>query len=502
MATNWLGSAHEQVTTAYAQAPSFQKMATQMGIIDFHQWASAKAIDLHSRAGQQVKAEFGSEVFGMLDALSECMEKISKELKLKEAKFGLTMALPLVGMQHNTLKPPATEGPMTDAALLDEAVYWVDFAQGAYGKDDIKGYDKASVNVAIGEKPGVEVKAANLQTTGVQLPGHFVAVDRTMKAVVLGIRGTTTLSDALTDAVGEATEVEKCPGLLAHKAMLASAKAVIENTRSALEQALKETGFPLLITGHSLGAGTAILCTVLLSVVSPLSGRPRMRCFAFAPPPVVGPLTHNALRGLTIHSFINRADVVPRASLANVFHLGLECMAVDRLDLYHHRFNLMRRDAAPENEEETKAKQLILDAVQECQDERAKKHHESFPPLFVAGQVYWIEWQGQVGSVEEREVHSETKRSKSSFFVVSQDVKTDSSERKPRVHMAKAEAFQALLLRGGTNALKDHMQQTQQHSLQKWPLSGYGFRCGGYKEGLEGYKAHLQAFGGCHCVIN
>ena len=49
--------------------------------------------------------------------------------------------------------------------------------------------------------------------------------------------------------------------------------------------------------------------------------------------------------------------------------------------------------------------------------------------------------------------------------------------------MAKAEAFQALLLRGGTNALKDHM-------------------CGGYKEGLEGYKAHLQAFGGCHCVIN
>jgi len=471
MATNWLGSAHEQVTNAYAQAPSFQKMATQMGIVDFHQWASAKAIDLHSRAGQQVvelvktkvKAEFGSEVFGMLDALSECMEKISKELKLKEAKFGLTMALPLVGMQHNTLKPPATEGPMTDAALLDEAVYWVDFAQGAYGKDDIKGYDKASVNVAIGEKPGVEVKAANLQKTGVQLPGHFVAVDRTMKAVVLGIRGTTTLSDALTDAVGEATEVEKCPGLLAHKAMLASAKAVIENTRSALEQALKETGFPLLITGHSLGAGTAILCTVLLSVVSPLSGRPRMRCFAFAPPPVVGPLTHNALRGLTIHSFINRADVVPRASLANVFHLGLECMAVDRLDLYHHRFNLMRRDAAPENEEETKAKQLILDAVQECQDERAKKHHESFPPLFVAGQVYWIEWQGQVGSVE--------------------DVKTDSSERKPRVHMAKAEAFQALLLRGGTNALKDHM-------------------CGNYKEGLEGYKAHLQAFGGCHCVIN
>lgn len=470
MATTFLGSAHEQVTNAYANAPSFQKMAAQMGITDFHQWASAKAIDLHSRAGQQlvelvqtkVKAEFGNEVFGMLDALSECMEKISKELKLKEAKFGLTMALPLVAMQHNSLKPPEHEGPLTDVALLDEAAYWVDFAQGAYGKEDIKGYDKASVNVAIGEKPGVEVRAANLQNAGVQMPGHFVAVDRRQKAVVLGIRGTTTLSDALTDAVGEATEVEKCFGLLAHKAMLASAKAVIEKTRPALEEALRETGFPLLITGHSLGAGTAILCTVLLSRVSPLSGSPKMRCFAYAPPPVVGPLSNSALRGLTIYSFINRADVVPRASLANVFHLGLECMAVDRLELYHHRFNLMRRDAAPENAEETKAKQSILDAVKECQDERARKHHESFPPLFVAGQVYWIEWQGQVGSVE--------------------DVNLDSTERRPRIHMAKAESFQSLLLRGGTNALKDHM-------------------CGRYKEGLEGYKVHLKASGGCNCVI-
>lgn len=156
-----------QVTNAYAQAPSFQKMATQMGIVDFHQFLSQpfsgksplrtgsaviqivfrfgllshlrlcnddQFIQLHSlesnfkrsaalrnltfwdghlpklliytlvqdnRQGfvklwgipsahicqvvelvkTKVKAEFGSEVFGMLDALSECMEKISKASK-------------------------------------------------------------------------------------------------------------------------------------------------------------------------------------------------------------------------------------------------------------------------------------------------------------------------------------------------------------------------------------------------------------------------------------
>ena len=61
-------------------------------------WASAKAIDLHSRAGQQlvelvqtkVKAEFGNEVFGMLDALSECMEKISKDWKMSQDVTDIT----------------------------------------------------------------------------------------------------------------------------------------------------------------------------------------------------------------------------------------------------------------------------------------------------------------------------------------------------------------------------------------------------------------------------
>ena len=187
MATNWLGSAHEQVssvcvpnilrfvkidllawvlvdgcpseglskvcevTTAYAQAPSFQKMATQMGIIDFHQflpqlfsgksplrtgsavvhcfsfqntvtfatmqrwpvhttsfarkqfwwisctwkfdilrWASAKAIDLHSRAGQQARicqALKNRSLFALFDRSSSLWRqrwKLSLEAKSSE----------------------------------------------------------------------------------------------------------------------------------------------------------------------------------------------------------------------------------------------------------------------------------------------------------------------------------------------------------------------------------------------------------------------------------
>ena len=63
----------------------------------------------------KVKGEFGEEVIDMLNALSECMQKISEasmvgeskdatqELKLKESKFGISLALPLVSTLNLSL---------------------------------------------------------------------------------------------------------------------------------------------------------------------------------------------------------------------------------------------------------------------------------------------------------------------------------------------------------------------------------------------------------------
>jgi len=211
----------------------------------------------------------------------------------------------------------------------------------------------------------------------------------------------------------------------------------------------------LLVTGHSLGAGTSILVSILLTA-QPLKNQRRLRCFAFAPPPVVSPLTASAIRNVEIHSFVNRTDVVPRASLANVFHLGEECMAVDQLDLnFMRRFMLISGDSKADNEENEKAKQCIMDAVSQRQQIRRQDHHETFPPLFIAGQTYWIEWLGQPGGVEDSK---------------------EPVEAQPRIHRVEPEKFQALLLRGGSNALKDHL-------------------CGGYKSGLEGYRKYLEENG-------
>lgn len=56
------------------------------------------------------------------------------------------------GCQNRKTQPTQPKGEELRCGF--ERRCQVDFAAGAYGKEDIKGYDKASVNVAIGEKRG------------------------------------------------------------------------------------------------------------------------------------------------------------------------------------------------------------------------------------------------------------------------------------------------------------------------------------------------------------
>merc|ERR1712187_785821 len=144
-------------------------------------------------------------------------------------------------------------------------------------------------------------------------------------------------------------------------------------------------GYGLVVTGHSLGAGTSILLTFLINAKKDkgeMPWVPKPVCWAYAPPPVI---TKDAAAkaGLEIYAFVNRFDVVPRASLRNVFALGVEVMAVDQLPLgFLERLTLIRK--GPGDGEQ---KQQIVQAVA-----GAVKTNQKFPPLYIAGKVFWLEW--------------------------------------------------------------------------------------------------------------
>ncbi|KAK7068206.1 hypothetical protein SK128_005996 [Halocaridina rubra] len=157
----------------------------------------------------------------------------------------------------------------------------------------------------------------------------FVAIDDETKHVVVAIRGTLSLQDAITDLNAQCTQVE-CEGLpegcLAHKGMVQAAKFVLrrlEETRALTEALLSRNGYGLIITGHSLGAGTAV---VLAAMMRPMY--PNLKCFAFSPP---GGLCSREFALATksfVMSVIVGDDLVPRLSMNSIHDLRHKIVCV------------------------------------------------------------------------------------------------------------------------------------------------------------------------------
>nr|XP_027221263.1 sn1-specific diacylglycerol lipase beta-like isoform X2 [Penaeus vannamei] len=157
----------------------------------------------------------------------------------------------------------------------------------------------------------------------------FVAIDDETEHVVVAIRGTLSLQDAITDLTCQCTEVEGAglpEGCLAHKGMVHAAKFVqrkLEETRALREGLASRPGYGVVITGHSLGAGTAV---VLAALMRPQF--PNLKCFAFSPP---GGLCSKEF-ALATQSFVMSVvvgdDLVPRLSMNSLHDLRYKIMCV------------------------------------------------------------------------------------------------------------------------------------------------------------------------------
>ncbi|XP_064620702.1 diacylglycerol lipase-beta-like isoform X3 [Lineus longissimus] len=153
----------------------------------------------------------------------------------------------------------------------------------------------------------------------------FVGIDHHHKSIVVAIRGTLSLKDALTDMTAESehVEIEELPDAQteAHKGIMQAAHFVSRrlDELKILEQAFEQyKDYQLVITGHSLGAGAAACASVLLR-----PKYPNLVCYAFSPP---GGLLSPPLAQYTqsfVCSVVLGKDLVPRLSL-----LGMEDLKV------------------------------------------------------------------------------------------------------------------------------------------------------------------------------
>ncbi|XP_056017881.1 diacylglycerol lipase-beta-like isoform X2 [Ostrea edulis] len=167
-----------------------------------------------------------------------------------------------------------------------------------------------------------------------QIP-FYVAIDRAHQTVVVSIRGTLSLKDAVTDMSAENDPLEMLENAKGHRGILQAAKYIKEQlqTKGILETAFQQVqGAGLMICGHSLGAGAAAMLALLLK-----SEYPDVRCFAFSPPG--GLLSYNAsvfCRDFVCSVILGR-DFIPRLGLVSMEDLKaktLQCIVNSKVPKY------------------------------------------------------------------------------------------------------------------------------------------------------------------------
>ncbi|KAL3905269.1 MAG: hypothetical protein SGARI_004548 [Bacillariaceae sp.] len=201
---------------------------------------------------------------------------------------------------------------------------------------------------------------------------HYIAVSPSKRQVVVGLRGTSSLEDLLTDCMGKATSlvddeslatdsvrvevkarrehqvldcdsenndvIEVISGherivfedhdddgdnfVRCHEGILISARNVMEEIGPFLRDYLMECKYRVVFCGHSLGAGTAVVAATLLRSRYPElfvgdDHHRRIHVYAFAPPPV---LDHDSAIAASSFctTFVYNADLVTRMNISNL----------------------------------------------------------------------------------------------------------------------------------------------------------------------------------------
>lgn len=283
--------------------------------------------DLTSFASMSVKLQ------SMFDAANAKIEKTvnkNDETETKKSALSIRMtlfiALQVMGQYEEYLSKRRREiylsdgggvnfSSATDTAILKGLDHMFEFADWAY--DELP-EELGTLDEALGregyktlvrhDKPGI--------------PGyvsHYVALNVEEKTVLISVKGTSGLEDFITDVCASSvnyTLPSSQTEVSCHEGILLSSQRLIADLEEIIQEWVVPTGYKVILTGHSLGAGVAALVGILLQDRF-ASKELNLKVWAFASPPVIDYDAALACQSY-VTTIVNNFDIIPRCSLSNV----------------------------------------------------------------------------------------------------------------------------------------------------------------------------------------
>ena len=273
--------------------------------------------------------------------------------------------------------------------------------------------------VAASKINGVDILYATLENDLYQAP-FMVCLDHASRSVVVSVRGSLSLHDALTDLTAAAHHI-KLPGwprFRVHKGMYQTASWILEKItdEDVLAQAFRRVPqYDLVFVGHSLGAGCACLLSIILK-----EQYPNLRCFCYSPTGSLLSAECAAYTQTFVTSVTLGQDLVTRLSVPSAHTLkedviraleacrkpkyrillegGMETLSkcCGKAVVFHEEESTSADVEAGVSDTETCDQVPLLPAVTavnqpvQCEEEDMEVPNAAMPPLFPPGRIIHI----------------------------------------------------------------------------------------------------------------
>ncbi|XP_057965989.1 uncharacterized protein LOC131156374 isoform X2 [Malania oleifera] len=238
----------------------------------------------------------------------------------------LTIGLYLIYLRQASANPfeDVNGVQISSDLIVQDLIYHSELAKGAY-KDNVAGLARNSM---LRERNIVKY----VKKSSVMRPGYYIGIDTRKKLVVLGIRGTHTIYDLITDIVTSSDGEVTFEGYSTHFGTAEAARWFLSHEIATIRKCLdKHEGFRLRLVGHSLGGATASLLAIMLRKKSSkeLGFSPDIiSAIGYATPPCVSrELAESCADYVT--TVVMQDDIIPRLSVAALMRLRNEIVQTD-----------------------------------------------------------------------------------------------------------------------------------------------------------------------------